>query len=251
VHFAESRGCTRAHEVAEKYRTDANTDYHNVTAELIFGKDFTKEQRKCAKTVSLGRAYFMGGVKLCKTLRLPTKMITKKNGQMQEVAGDEGQRILDQYDTAVPYLRELGDQYVAIAERDGLLRTLSGRVCHFPLWEPRFGKNKPLPYEQACLQYGARDIKRAHTYKALNKKIQGSAADMAKWSFLALCRAGKLPLVTMHDENGVSVRNNKEALEVAEIMRNCVKLRVPMKCDVDVSPISWGHAKPIVAEAGV
>ena len=49
------------------------------------------------------------------------------------------------------------------------------------MWEPTtFGMHKPQTFEEASLEHGSRNIKRAFTYKALNKLIQGSAADMTK-----------------------------------------------------------------------
>jgi hypothetical protein len=43
----------------------------------------------------------------------------------------------------------------------------------------QFGVFKPLPLELARKEYDE-PLKRAFTYKALNKLIQGSAADMTK-----------------------------------------------------------------------
>ena len=57
----------------------------------------------------------------------------------------------------------------------GKIRTLLGRACHFDLWQPvQFGVFKPLPLELARKEYDE-PLKRAFTYKALNKLIQGSA----------------------------------------------------------------------------
>ena len=66
------------------------------------------------------------------------------------------------------------------AQQHGQIRTLLGRLCRFHLWEPNsFGMHKALPFEQASQEHGG-GIRRAYTYKALNKLIQGSAADMTK-----------------------------------------------------------------------
>ena len=68
----------------------------------------------------------------------------------------------------------------------GKIRTLLGRLCRFHLWEPnQFGIHKSLPHDQALLEHGP-GIKRAFTYKALNKLIQGSAADMTKKAMIDL-----------------------------------------------------------------
>ena len=101
--------------------------------------------------------------------------------------------------------------------------------------------NKALPYEQAVVEYGQR-VKRAGTYKGLNKLIQGSAADQTKAAMVALAKAGFDPILQVHDELALSVRSRDEAQAAAEIMANAVRLEVPSRCDVEIGP-SWGEAK--------
>lgn len=246
VHYAEERGCSRGAEAAEKYRNDPDTDYHNFVASLLFGKDFTKQQRTIAKTINLGLAYGMGGAKLCRSLGLPTKMWETSSGRQVEVAGDEGQDILNKYHAAVPFIKELSVQYTQLANEQGALRTMSGRLIRFPFWESQSG-GRAMKHEEAVRLYGSNGIRRAYTHAALNKKIQGGSADAMKISMRNLYREGVIPLVTVHDENGLSVASKKKAHEAAEIMRSCIKLRVPLKTDIDVGP-SWGEAKPITEE---
>tara|TARA_R110000796_G_scaffold52012_1_gene122646 strand:- start:1053 stop:1367 length:315 start_codon:yes stop_codon:yes gene_type:complete len=102
--------------------------------------------------------------------------------------------------------------------------------------------NKALPYREAVSTYGATTrLKRAYTYKALNRLIQASAADMTKKAMVALYKEGKLPLVQIHDEIAMSVKNVDEANEIAKIMENVLPLEVPSKCDVEMGP-SWGES---------
>jgi DNA polymerase I-like protein with 3'-5' exonuclease and polymerase domains len=123
----------------------------------------------------------------------------------------------------------------------GSIRTLLGRKCRFPLWEPvEYGINKALPREQAVIEYGPR-IKRAMTYKGLNRLIQGSAADQTKAAMVALNKAGFRLLLQVHDEIAVSVENKEQAQEAARIMAEAVSLEVPSRVDVEVGP-SWGEA---------
>lgn len=247
VHYAEELGCKRGAEVAERYRTDPNTDYHNLVAELVFGSGFTPAQRKIAKNINLGLAYGMGGAKLCRKLGLPTMM--KENsysGKSYEAAGPEGQKILDQYHASVPFVRELSKYYSEIAKNTGETRTLSGRRCRYPYWEPRNGGRAMLKH-QAAMTYGASNIRRAFTHAALNRKIQGGSADMIKIALRDLWREKIIPKVTVHDENGVSVKNPQEARRIAEIMGSCIKLRVPLKVEVEIGA-TWGLAKPITEE---
>jgi DNA polymerase I-like protein with 3'-5' exonuclease and polymerase domains len=123
----------------------------------------------------------------------------------------------------------------------GSIRTLLGRKCRFPLWEPvEWGVNKALPREQAVIEYGVR-IKRAGTYKGLNRLIQGSAADQTKAGMVALHKAGFNLLLQVHDEIALSVKNIEEARAAAELMTTAVNLEVPSRVDVE-SGRSWGEA---------
>jgi DNA polymerase I-like protein with 3'-5' exonuclease and polymerase domains len=100
--------------------------------------------------------------------------------------------------------------------------------------------NKALPREEAIMKYGPR-IKRAMTYKGLNRLIQGSAADQTKAGMVALHKAGFHLLLQVHDEVALSVKNKDEAREAADIMAKAVNLEVPSRVDVEIGP-SWGEA---------
>jgi DNA polymerase I-like protein with 3'-5' exonuclease and polymerase domains len=100
--------------------------------------------------------------------------------------------------------------------------------------------NKALPREQAVIEYGVR-IKRAGTYKGLNRLIQGSAADQTKAGMVALHKAGFNLLLQVHDEIALSVRNREEAREAANLMATAVNLEVPSRVDVETGP-NWGSA---------
>jgi hypothetical protein len=179
---------------------------------------------------SLGMMYGMGKNKLAGQLDMPV---------------DEASELISTFHQKVPFLRGTVDAVMRRIEHPasgGAIRTLLGRKCRFPLWEPTaWGINKALPYEQAMVEYGPR-IKRAMTYKGLNKLIQGSAADQTKAAMVALDRAGFRVLLQVHDELAVSVSSREEAQEAARIMCNAVQLEVPSRVDVELGP-SWGEAK--------
>jgi DNA polymerase I-like protein with 3'-5' exonuclease and polymerase domains len=126
----------------------------------------------------------------------------------------------------------------------GSVRSILGRKCRFDLWEPdTFAMNKALPYQEAIREYGETTrLKRAYTYKALNRLIQASAADMTKKAMVNIYKTGRIPLVQIHDEIAMSVKNREEAKEVAEIMENAVPLEIPNLCDIEIGP-SWGEAE--------
>jgi DNA polymerase I-like protein with 3'-5' exonuclease and polymerase domains len=93
-----------------------------------------------------------------------------------------------------------------------------------------------LPHDAALLEHGP-GIKRAYTYKALNRLIQGSAADMTKKAMIELHKEGIIPHVQVHDELDVSVSNNAD--KIKEIMEHAVSLEVPNKVDYESGP-NWG-----------
>ena len=128
------------------------------------------------------------------------------------------------------------------AQDAGHIRTLLGRRCRFHLWEPnQFGIHKALPHDAALREHGPVS-KRAYTYKALNKLIQGSAADMTKKAMIELSKAGILAHIQVHDELDISVKDDKQVKQIVEIMESAVKLEIPNRVDFE-SGSNWGHIK--------
>jgi DNA polymerase I-like protein with 3'-5' exonuclease and polymerase domains len=223
VHYATLLGLPGAEKMAQAYRDNPDTDFHQMVADMAGIK------RKAAKTIGLGLMYGMGKAKLATQLDLPV---------------DEASELIATFHSKVPFLKGTVDAVMKRIDHPasgGSIRTLLGRKCRFPLWEPvEWGVNKALPREQAVIEYGSR-IKRAGTYKGLNRLIQGSAADQTKAGMVALYKAGFNLLLQVHDEVALSVRNIDEARAAADIMAKAVTLEVPSRVDVETGP-SWGEA---------
>jgi DNA polymerase I-like protein with 3'-5' exonuclease and polymerase domains len=148
--------------------------------------------------------------------------------------------LFKQYHARVPFVKQLMDSVMARAQDRGKVRTLLGRLCRFHLWEPnQFGIHKPLPHDAALAEHGP-GIRRAYTYKALNRLIQGSAADMTKKAMIELHKEGITPHIQVHDELDISVSNNAD--KIKEIMESAVELEVPNKVDYESGP-NWGTIK--------
>lgn len=224
VHYANLLQLDGARDMAQAYITDIDTDFHQMIADMAGIK------RKVAKTIGLGLCYGMGKGKLAVQLGLPV---------------EDASELITTFHRKVPFLKGTIDAVMKAIERPasgGSIRTLLGRKCRFPLWEPtEWGVHKALPYEEATAKYGPR-IKRAMTYKGLNKLLQGSAADQTKAAMVALHKAGFTLLLQVHDEIAVSVSTPEEARTAADIMVAAVKLTVPSKADMEIGP-SWGSAK--------
>ena len=204
------------------YNNKPNTDFHQIVA------DMAQIPRKQAKTINLGMMYGMGKGKLMSELGLDK---------------DDIDKVFKQYHSTVPFIKELTDRTMRRASEKGYIRTIMGRKCRFHLWEPNhFGVHKALPKEQAEVEYGGMNkIKRAWTYKALNRLIQGSAADQTKMAMVKLYKEGFLPMIQVHDELDMSFSSEEEKKKIIEIMEHALDLRVPSKVDAEIGP-SWGEA---------
>jgi len=156
------------------------------------------------------------------------------------VSSEEAKTLLYQHRNKVPFVKQLADMATKQADKNGQIRTLLGRKCRFPLWEPlRFGAGKALPHDEAQKEYG-NDIKRAFTYKALNRLIQGSAADQTKKAMLDCYNEGLTPMLTVHDELCFNIESDDQVDRIKEIMETGIPLKVPSKIDVDIKK-DWGE----------
>ena len=220
VHYAALQNLYGVDEVLEAYKV-GDADFHSIVA------DMAEIPRYQAKTINLGLFYGMGKNKLQAELG---------------VSKEKADELFKQYHGKVPFVKQMMDAVMRRAQDSGKIRTLLGRLCRFHLWEPnQFGIHKALPHEAALAEHGP-GIKRAFTYKALNKLIQGSAADMTKKAMLELYKAGITPHIQVHDELDISVKDDKQAKQIVEIMESAVRLEVPNKVDYETGS-NWGNIK--------
>jgi len=220
VHYATLQNLYGVDEVLESYK-GGNADFHTIVA------DMAEIPRSQAKTINLGLFYGMGKNKLQAELG---------------VSKDKAEDLFRQYHNKVPFVKQLMDNVMQRAQDRGRIRTLLGRLCRFHLWEPnQFGIHKALPHDAALTEHGP-GIKRAYTYKALNKLIQGSAADMTKKAMLELYKEGIIPHVQVHDELDISVKSKEHAEKIINIMEDAVSLEIPNKVDYESGP-NWGIIK--------
>jgi DNA polymerase I-like protein with 3'-5' exonuclease and polymerase domains len=235
VNYAVGPG---AEEAREKYRNDPKTDYHKMVAEMLGVDPEDKFKRKRVKTTNFAKGYGAGLEKLAATFGCSL---------------EEAAEFIREYEEKLPFAKATYNKAADWGTRRGFVTTVLGRRQRFPLWEPWRNKNRvlpPLPREQALARYG-QDIKRAFTYTALNRKLQGSAADLMKKSMVEAHRAGVFgplgaPLLTVHDELDISVPRTKEAQEAAaelkRISETCITLKVPLIVDAERGK-SWGDCK--------
>ena len=223
AHYAASvnEDFSGADEFIVAYKNEA-ADFHQIVA------DMAGISRTQAKTINLGLFYGMGKAKLSKELG---------------ISKDAAENLLNKYHTRVPFVKRLAEAVTGSASKYGFIRTIKGRKCRFDMWEPAtFGMNKAMQYEEAKAIYG-NNIRRAFTYKALNRLIQGSAADQTKQAMINCSKNGFEPLLQIHDELCFSINSEKDINSVKQIMENAIEdLKVPFKVDVALGR-SWGEAK--------
>ena len=221
VHYAALQNLYGVDDVLDSYNNNPDTDFHTIVA------DMANIPRSQAKTINLGLFYGMG-----------------KNKLQAELGVDKetSDGLFKQYHDRVPFVKQLMDNVMQRAQQRGQIRTLLGRLCRFHLWEPNmFGMHKALPHDQAILEHGP-GIRRAYTYKALNKLIQGSAADMTKKAMIELYKEGILAHIQVHDELDFSIESEAHVDKIKQIMEHAVELEVPNKVDYESGP-NWGEIK--------
>ena len=229
VHFASltSGGLSGSKDFVKAYVSDPSTDFHKMVADLC------EIPRSQAKTINLALMYGMGQTKLAESLDIST---------------DAAKRLMKEYNEDVPFVKELSQavqRKVSHLHKGGFVRTLLGRKCRFDLWEPNaFVSSKALPREQAQIEYGD-SIRRAYLFRALNRLLQGSAADMTKKAMARVYQElGYVPLIQIHDELAFSVDSEKEARKICEVMEGAVQLEVPTPADISLGK-TWGSLNEV------
>ena len=224
LHFASltNKGLSGSEEFVETYIREPKTDFHQMVSEIA------KIERFEAKTLNLALMYGMGVNRLAETL---------------DVTVEEAKALMSQYHDKVPFVKELQEVVQRRVKDDksrGAIRSLLGRKCRFDLWEPnQFVSSRALPREEALHEYGD-NIRRAYTYKALNRLIQASAADQTKAAMVAIKNeAGYTPLVQIHDELAYSVPSLEDAKKLCKIMEEAVEMQVPTPADIKIGK-NWG-----------
>lgn len=217
---------------AEACRTNPHWDNHSMMAGMVFGKEYSqaayeagdkraKELRSFAKQIFLGLCYGMGGGKLCDQLGLESELVKVDWSPVPvRMAGPEGQALLDRFDAGVPYVRALARLARVRAQRVGEVVTPLGRRCRFPK-------------EPNAAGYG-------WAFKALNRLIQGTAADQTKLAMVHAARAGFRMQLQVHDEVDLTIHHPDEAKQLADIMVNALPAVVPTRVDIETGP-DWGH----------
>lgn len=235
AHFAVDKGDGSADRLRQSYVQDPDIDYHTYVHDLILRETGVDLIRGHTKNMNFGLIYGMGEAKLIRSLG---------------VTEQQGKHLFASYHEAAPYAKATMDSCMKEAQTYGTITTILGRKSRFDLWEPDgWGvKGVALPYAAALNKYGR--VKRAYAHKALNRRLQGSAADQMKkamhqcWKDGIFAATG-VPRLTVHDElDFIDEGGRDEAFnEMQRVMENCLpQLRVPVRADYEIGP-NWGDVK--------
>ena len=231
AHYAVDKGDGSADRVRAAYAADPNTDYHKQTQAMVREIAQLEIARPHIKNMNFGLIYGMGEPKLARQLG---------------VSSAKAKEMFTAYHKGAPYAKATMEACISEAQIYGTITTILGRKSRFDLWEPDSytTKGPPMTYENAMRKYGA--IKRAYTHKALNRRLQGSAADQMKKAMHQCYKAGifdatGLPRLTVHDElDFIDPGGRDEAFrEMQHVMETCLKLRVPVRADFEIGK-NWG-----------
>lgn len=233
--------------VIELYKSKPETDFHQALADLVSKVLGTKFARGSAKNLNFGLVYGMGLQKLATDLN----MLDDKGKP-----NDKVQPLMDTYHGAAPFVKDLYDLCLSNAANTGEIRTILNRRSQFEFWEPTHGvkgvQSKELPYAKAISAYGW-DIRRCETHKALNRLLQGSAADMMKMAMVLAWEAGIFSStsdftvsLTVHDELDGTIfptkRGEECSRELTNMMLTAIPMNVPCAVGEDVAA-NWAEAK--------
>jgi len=253
AHYALKFSLPSVNKIADSYENDPSTDFHKIVAEMA------KIPRSQAKTINLGLFYGMGKAKL--------------QGELG-VSKEKSEELFLKYHGEAPFVKQLMNKVMKAAEARGQIKTLLGRRCRFPKYEPvlrgaDWGTYVPPEDHERMLElqemgphlkdfegniikdkngdpkknyWHQNSTRRAFTYKALNKLIQGSAADMTKKAMVDLYKEGLLAHIQIHDELDFSIESDSKAKKIKDVMENAVDLEVPNKVDYESGP-NWGEIK--------
>ena len=264
VHYALKNGMMGAENLAEQYQKNPTTDFHALIASLA------KITRKQAKTINLGLFYGMGKNKLAKSLGLDrdeskelfnqyhrkVPFVRELSNGLQKFA-EKNKNVFTledrfcRFDKWEPIDKEWDKEkgifvYSEYEEVNGRKQIVKNSVPIMSLKEAKnhylANRSRSLAENDPNCEYFEKHYRPAFTYKALNRLIQGSAADMTKKAMVKLHEAGILPHIQIHDELCLSISNTEQAKQVKKIMEEAISLLIPNKVNYKTGG-NWGSIK--------
>ena len=257
VHYALTHNCAGTSLLKKQFDND-KADFHQIVA------DMAKISRKQAKTINLGLFYGMGKNKLRAELGLEKEGAKKlfdeyhkKVPFVKEISEkfmefSEDEKLIytledrfcrfDRYESTDKKWIENKWQEWDTSKREYVPVKLLTEAEARAETAKKYNKSQEKKFEN--LNKEEQDVEfsqyfvPAFTYKALNRMVQGSAADMTKKAMVLLYEKGIIPHIQIHDELCVSVKNNLGDT-IKEVMETAVPLKINNKVDCAYGS-SWG-----------
>lgn len=239
---------------------DPKTDYHEVVAGFL-GNMIPRKTVKNFNFMSLygggkSKVITMLKAELDKTQVEELLLVLLKEIPPGNIYSKLADEFIELYNTNFPAAKESLERDMRIVENYGEIRTILGRRSTFELWEPiHRRKQKALPYKEAYAKYGG-SIKRAYGYRALNRRLQGSSADLLKKGMLDAYNAGVFneigfPHVTVHDEldNSYHPDLKNGFYRLQKFIEAAVPMKVPILMASEIGP-DWGNVSQIDLTSG-
>lgn len=221
--------------VVGAYAENPDLDGHQIVADLTgLPRNAPKAGGANAKQVNLGMVFNMGGGELADQMGLPFTMESFRDSKgvehVYKKAGPEAEEVMATYHRMVPGVKDIAQKARTIAKSRGYVRTVFGRHIRFP------GGN--------------------FTHKASGLVYQGSSADLVKLDIINTCEylesecpEGRL-LLSIHDEQNISMPYGPKAKEHMDNIRNLIqtrpgsptKLRIPIRADFSKLASTWWEA---------
>jgi len=199
-------------------------DIHQHTSDTVFGNDLfstPQEKRKRAKIINFSVLYGTGPFSLSKELGVSYK---------------EAKEFIDMYFEKYSGVKKFIDDTIAAAEKEPEVKTISGRRRDIPE-----------------IISSNRTVKENGNRMAINTIIQGSAADIIKIAMINIFKKmeekgmrSKL-VMQVHDELVFEYPVDEEQTLIQLVkyeMENAIKLRVPLKVDIEIGNC-WGNLEKI------
>lgn len=217
THFASGEGAADAQ---RQFNENPNTDYHQMTIDLMGWGDLGKEGRHLAKNLNFGSIYGLGAKSFA--IKFKQNLLHNHPERDPDNLLPVAQSLMNEYFRKVPFVKPTCNKIMQVGQMRGYVRTLSGRRQRMPL------------------DGGA--------YKLINYLIQGSAADLLKKGLVDAWDKGVFKVLKLHaqvhDEVVFSIPKTKEGYEACKILYECManayQLKIPLGVDTEIGN-DWGH----------
>ena len=217
THFAVGEGAEAA---KQQFRDNPDTDYHQMTIDMMGWNDLGKKGRWLAKNFNFGSIYGLGYKSFAKKFKW--NLLDVHPDCPPEKLPQLAKMLMDEYYAKVTFAKPTCNKIQEVAQQRGYVKTISGR-------RQRITPDGKL-------------------YKLINYLIQGSAGDLFKKAMVDSWNAGVwdvlIPHIMVHDEVVFSIPQTREGYEACETlqqcMRNAYQLSIPIGVDTEIGP-NWGH----------